>query len=299
MADSRAQAYAEQLALLTERAEALSSEARQRILKLLEDVHREILGDLARLPADSYNATRLRMLKSEVQRAMDQFAQEASRQVMQLEAQNYQQTAVAIDSTVSAGIGGGVLIRPVIDTASLQVVQGYTADLITGLSQDAAAKINAAIQRGALGGLNLQRLVGEIGSALEGGRFSGLFSQIGERAMTIATNEVMRVQSLASVARINDLATRHAGLGKRWLHIPVARVPRISHLLADGQVRKPNEPFLVDGEELQYPRDPSGSPENTINCHCLVQPYLDEDQLKPTDQERSLLQSYGLSVQAA
>jgi hypothetical protein len=108
----------------------------------------------------------------------------------------------------------------------------------------------------------------------------------------------MRVHSLASVARINDLATRHSGLGKLWKHIPVARVPRIGHLLADGQIVKPDEPFVVEGEELMYPRDPSGSAENTINCHCLVLPHLGEAQLKPTDQERQLLESYGIQVTA-
>lgn len=293
MASSRAQAYATQLDRLTRQADALSPEARHRILSLLGDLNREILGDLARTPVGSYKSARLQSLKAEVNRAMEQFAQQASSQVQQLQANAYRQTAAQVDATVAAG-AGGVLVQPVIDTAMLQVVQGYTADLIGGLSRDAAAKINAAIQRGFLGGLNLSQLVGEIGTTLEGGKFSGMFSPIGERAMTIATNEIMRVQSLASIARISDLATRHKDLMKRWLHIPVAKVPRISHILADKQVRKPGEPFLIDGEELQYPRDPSGTPGNTINCHCLVQPYFSEDQLKPTDQERALLRSYGL-----
>jgi hypothetical protein len=78
----------------------------------------------------------------------------------------------------------------------------------------------------------------------------------------------------------------------------VALVPRIGHLLADGQIRKPGEPFLVEGELLRYPRDPSGSAENTINCHCLKIPYFRPEVLKPTDQERQLLSSYGVSVVA-
>ena len=38
----------------------------------------------------------------------------------------------------------------------------------------------------------------------------------------------------------------------------------------DGQVRLKDEPFDVGGEALMYPGDPSGSPENTINCYCIV-----------------------------
>ena len=295
MADSRAQAYAQQLDLLIRQAEALTPEARRRIIKLLDEANREILADVARSNPESYNAARLQALKAQIDRVMNEFAQQASSQVSKLEEDAYRETALQIDITVAAGTDT-LAVQPIVDRAMLQVVQGYTADLISGLTRDMSARINAAIQRAYLGGSNLQQLVTQIGQTLEGGEFSGLFSQVGERAMTIATNEIMRVQSLASVARINDLAPHHPGLMKRWLHIPVARIPRISHLHADGQVRKPGEPFLVEGEELQYPRDPNGSAENTINCHCLVQPYLSDDQLKATEQERDLLKSYGVSV---
>jgi hypothetical protein len=295
MADSRAQAYAQQLALLTDRAKALTPEANARIMKLLEDANREILADISSSNPESYNAARLQALKAQIDRVLEEFGKQASSEVSKLEQRSFEQAARSVDATVAAGTGS-VMVQPVVDTAMLQVVQGYTADLIGGLTRDMSAKINAAIQRAFLGGSNLQQLVTQIGTQLEGGTFSGLFSQVGERAMMIATNEIMRVQSLASMARIDGLAAHHPGLMKRWKHIPVARVPRISHLLADGQVRKPGEPFLVEGEELMYPRDPSGSAENTINCHCLVQPYLSEEHLKPTDQERQLLKSYGLSV---
>jgi hypothetical protein len=298
MANSRAQAYAQQLDALTRRAEALTPEARLRILKLLDQANREILGELARSKPESYNAARLQALKAQVDRVMEEFSKQAAAQISDLERQSYEEAAKSVDATVAAGTGS-VLVQPVVDRAALQVVQGYTADLIGGLTRDMSARINASIQRAFLGGANLQQLVEQIGSVLEGGKFSGLFSQVGERAMTIATNEIMRVQSLASVARINDLAPHHPGLMKLWKHIPVARVPRIGHLLADGQIRKPGEPFLVEGEELQYPRDPSGSAENTINCHCLVIPHLSDDQLKATDQERDLLKSYGISVAAS
>jgi hypothetical protein len=295
MADSRAQAYAQQLDLLTKQAEALSPEARLRILKLLDEANREILADIARSDPSSYNVARLKALKAQIDRIMQQFGDQASSQVNALEERAYQQTAQQIDATVAAGTGA-VMVQPVIDRAALQVVQGYSADLIGGLTRDMSAKINAAIQRAYLGRMNLPQLVAQIGSTLEDGTFSGLFSQVGVRAMGIATNEIMRVQSLASVARINDLAPTHPGLMKSWMHIPVALIPRIGHLIANGQLRAPGEPFLVEDEELQYPRDPNGSPENTINCHCLVIPHLGDDQLKPTDQERQLLQSYGLSV---
>lgn len=294
MADSRAQAYADQLLALTRQAEAISPEARMRILKLLAEANRQILADLAAVSSGSYSAARLQMLKAQVERAMETFSAQAAAEASKQQATVYRATALQIDATVAAG-AGRVIVHPVIDEHALKVVQGYTADLITGLSRDASAKINAAIQRGFVGQANLQQTVKQVGHALDG-NFTGIFSEVGNRATMIATNEAMRVQSLASISRINALAATHPELAKRWLHIPVARVPRPGHLLADGQVRKPDEPFLVEGEELMYPRDPSGSPDNTINCHCLVQPYLSEENLKPTDQERQMLKRHGILV---
>jgi hypothetical protein len=31
-----------------------------------------------------------------------------------------------------------------------------------------------------------------------------------------------------------------------------------------------DEPFIVSGEELMYPGDPSGSAGNVINCRCAI-----------------------------
>jgi len=52
----------------------------------------------------------------------------------------------------------------------------------------------------------------------------------------------------------------------------------------------------VGGEELMYPRDPNGSPENTINCHCLLVPEVGADLLKPSDSQSNLLKDLGLSI---
>lgn len=42
------------------------------------------------------------------------------------------------------------------------------------------------------------------------------------------------------------------------------------HRDADGQVVGMKEPFVVSGEKLMFPGDPSGSASNIINCRCSV-----------------------------
>lgn len=69
-------------------------------------------------------------------------------------------------------------------------------------------------------------------------------------------------------------AMRDAGVKyKAWLTSGNDNV-RETHRLA-GLTYSPDtpialdEPFVVDGEELMHPGDQSGSPGNTINCHCV------------------------------
>ncbi len=84
--------------------------------------------------------------------------------------------------------------------------------------------------------------------------------------------------------------------------MPAARVPRLAHKLsvedggANGQIRNVNEDFDVAGEQLAYPRDPKGSPENTINCHCVMKPFFEADALKSTPGQRGLLQDLGIEI---
>jgi len=62
---------------------------------------------------------------------------------------------------------------------------------------------------------------------------------------------------------------------KGWLSA-FAPDSRDEHMAADGQVVGLNEFFVVMGEELQYPGDPSGSPGNVCNCLCATFPEVGE-----------------------
>jgi len=60
-------------------------------------------------------------------------------------------------------------------------------------------------------------------------------------------------------------------VGKEWISVPVGNF-RPEHFAIDGQIVRTDEKFLVDGELLDFPGDPSGSAENTINCRCGMAP---------------------------
>jgi HK97 family phage portal protein len=93
----------------------------------------------------------------------------------------------------------------------------------------------------------------------------------GYRTEMIARTETMR----ASNAGSHELF-KQAGIEKQeWLSTQDDRT-RDDHLAADGQVRTMDNPFDVGGEELIYPGDPAGSPENTVNCRCTLLPVVKE-----------------------
>lgn len=54
---------------------------------------------------------------------------------------------------------------------------------------------------------------------------------------------------------------------KKWETRKDDRV-RVAHKAAQSQIRPFNQTYLVDDENLMYPRDPEGSLRNILNCRC-------------------------------
>jgi uncharacterized protein with gpF-like domain len=86
------------------------------------------------------------------------------------------------------------------------------------------------------------------------------------RAEVIARTEVHSAANFGA-----NEAAKETGLTlrKEWVSAAGERT-RDSHTAADGQIVAMDEPFNVDGESLEFPGDPAGSPENVINCRCSV-----------------------------
>lgn len=274
----------------------LSLDARKKVLEMLDAVRKEIVVRLAGMNTSSFSAAQLQVLKGQIDALFKKFSTDATKLLDSYEAQEFTLGSQTIVQPISV-LGTPSLGQ--ISTSALTIAQAYTADLVTGLSVDAAAKVNATIQRAFLGGQQISDIITQMGSAIGGDKFTGIFDALGRRVTTITINELLRVQSIAAQARLMDAATRQPDLQKQWRHLNLARVPRPGHIAADRQVVDVDKPFIVEGEALRYPRDPAGSAENTINCHCMMAPYFAADALKPTPQQKGLLDSLGISVTAA
>jgi len=87
----------------------------------------------------------------------------------------------------------------------------------------------------------------------------------------IARTEAAKTENFAELE-----AYKHENAGlKGWLSAK-AETSRIEHIEADDRYSANpiplTEPFIVGGEELMHPGDPSGSPGNIINCLCTLFP---------------------------
>lgn len=105
-------------------------------------------------------------------------------------------------------------------------------------------------------------------------RVQAVFGVGERRGDTIARTEMNGAANRTSNETAGALQESGIPLLKTWVATSDDRT-RDAHAEADGQQVPYDEPFEVDGEEMDYPGDPAGSAENTINCRCAV--IYDED----------------------
>lgn len=91
----------------------------------------------------------------------------------------------------------------------------------------------------------------------------------GSRAATIARTEVARALNYGVHWHAREIAQKYGlRIVKQWSAVNDSRT-RYTHALAHGQKRLLDEPFEVGGALLMHPGDPSGPPQETVNCRCV------------------------------
>lgn len=86
------------------------------------------------------------------------------------------------------------------------------------------------------------------------------------RAQRIARTETAKAAFVGRKIAVQDIGFE---MNKEWISAHDNRV-RDAHREADGTIIPEDEQFTVDDELLDGPGDPSGSPENIINCRCTL-----------------------------
>lgn len=127
---------------------------------------------------------------------------------------------------------------------------------LSGVSDEVFDSVRSALEEGLDAGESIDELAD---------RIRGTFNDASkERATRIAMTE-----TAAAYGSGRQEGMMQAGVTwKRWLNSGGDNV-RPAHLEASNQTVPVDEPFDIGGEQLMFPGDPSGSPGNVINCHCV------------------------------
>lgn len=140
-------------------------------------------------------------------------------------------------------------------------IRRFGAQRVVDITETTRAKVKRAIANGVEAGESIDQI---------GERLDALYLDdiIPNRSTVIARTEVVQASNFAAHRTASE--SEIEGLKHVWLTSEDDRV-RDAHVRANGQRRDIDKPFIVDGEKLMFPGDPSlgASAENTIQCRCV------------------------------
>ena len=262
---AKEKAFQKKVDALIRQADKLEDAAVRRVLDMLSDARQEVAAQVA---STDWQAYRLSSLKASIERSMTFFGDKYGVDLREAQRSFWEDGIARLDAPLrEIGIYAAF---PAIDTTALSILQGYSTDLVKGLADDAARAINRELAQTLLGQKTPFEAMKAIGRNLDS---PGIFGSVAKRAEVILRNEAKLVLEASSQARFEQFEKLVPGLKKQWQHSHRSRMPRISHLAADGQVKDVKDFFTVGGEKLMFPRDPRGSARNTINCGCSSVPW--------------------------
>lgn len=122
-------------------------------------------------------------------------------------------------------------------------------------------QITAQVTTGILQGESIKHLADRLQVNIPGmNRTSAI------RAARTAVTGAQNAGRLDSFLKAQEMGIR---LKKRWLSTLDNRT-RHTHRILDGQVRPNEKPFVVEGQEIMYPGDPSAAAALVYNCRCTL-----------------------------
>lgn len=227
-----------------------------RVTAILRDARK----DVAALVADTeWQAYRIPQLKEAVERAVETLRQRYM--ATQTDAlRNMWNAGIDIVDMPLATVGIRIA-APEISMTTLEILQGFSADLIGGLTKDAAKKINTELTLGIMGQKQPSEVMKAIGKNLDD---PGVYHSIAVRAETITRTEMARVHSTSREARNQATVEASPELEwlKKWISSHKAH-PRPPHQELDGETVPVDKNFPYG---IPYPHAPGLPAEESINC---------------------------------
>lgn len=150
---------------------------------------------------------------------------------------------------------------PVVDFIIGEWVRANVGELITEISMTTMSNIRDIVENGVSEGLSEKDIAKQIKAVAP--------NKSASRAQTIARTETHRAANATGLETAKQVGVE---MMKVWVPSGGGRT-RDSHRRAGDDYSDGipiDDVFIVGGERLRYPGDPSGSAEETINCRCAL-----------------------------
>lgn len=254
-------AYTGKMNALMAEADKLGDEAVKRAQSLLDDVRREIAGEVA---STDWAAHRIEGMKRAVGNAMADFSARYGAEFADMQARAW---GVAVEALDGAAMELGLGAIPQIDQTALGILQGYSADLITGATDDAIRAITREIQMGILAGRSLQDVMEAIGRSVGDGEIGKLASRVERIARTESASVFQKAREARFSKVMEIMGKDYPGITvyKKWLHSGKGKYARKNHKRLDGEMKPVGENFTGG---IPYPHAPGLPAKEVVNCGC-------------------------------
>lgn len=206
-----------------------------------------------------YEQWRLGVLLAEIDRVSADLTAAGTRVIAHAADLAWQGGVAALDEPLAA-IAIHVPL-PRLDIGQLQAMRAFMVDRIANISATAAATIRGQLGLAMMGAQPIPEVIQTVAKAL------GETAE--SRATTIVVTELGRAWSVAADERAAQFSDAGVPMDKIWRRSGKVH-SRPAHDLADGQRKPIDQPFLVAGQPIRFPRDPQAPVGQTINCGCIA-----------------------------
>jgi hypothetical protein len=148
----------------------------------------------------------------------------------------------------------------------IQANLALTYNLLVRVPDDVHAKVVKEILEGTNAGESTGQIAQRIDNVLT---YTGSENWDGRARLISRTEGARHFNSSQLAHALLQEKNGAVGMTKQWDTVMDGK-ERLAHQVANNQVQPINQPFIVDGEQLMFPLDPVGSPENVISCRCSM-----------------------------
>ncbi|WP_341893875.1 hypothetical protein [Ferrovibrio terrae] len=242
---------------------AIQKDAAEEVTRQLRAADQKIRAEMAGQPSD-YKQWYLPRLQQAIRQAIDEHGAAATAAVTKGADAAWQAGIDLVDKPLAAGGIDLVGKLPAIDRDQLLAMKTFMTGRMEDVTATTINRINGQLGAVIIGAQSPGDAVNEISRHIEGGR---------GRAIGIVQTEVGRAYEAASQQRKEQAVEEVPELQKQWRRSG-KRNSRPSHDLADGQIQAVDQPFMVGGTAIMYPRDPKAPIKHTARCGCTSLPYM-------------------------